>query len=282
MFSHTAYIIETLTNTHVGSGDTTFGVVDCLVQKDPVTQVPVFHSSSIKGALNDHMKENNLDDTQRKLIFGEAEDKPGEVKFYEARLITLPLRANRRVYYNCTSPSVMLDYIDTLKQFKGISVDVSKVENFFACMSEGFNENTDFYIFHNGTGEEIEDYDSGKWWQTEFTDDVKSQFKSLTGISIETVAVFRNNLFRDICSDSLPVIARNQLDNQGISENLFYEEVLPRRSRLWFIMGWPGNGSIDSTDFETKLKEIVQLGGNASVGYGATRFHKIQIGGAES
>ena len=33
MFIHNSYIIEALTNTHVGSGDTSFGTVDNLIRK---------------------------------------------------------------------------------------------------------------------------------------------------------------------------------------------------------------------------------------------------------
>ena len=80
MFIHKSYIIETLTNTHVGSGDTSFGTVDNLIQKDPVTSLPVFHSSSIKGAIKEHMENNykktEIPEAEFNLIFGEAEDKP--------------------------------------------------------------------------------------------------------------------------------------------------------------------------------------------------------------
>ena len=38
MYDHKSYLIETLTNTHVGGDDTGFSVADKVIQKDPVTE----------------------------------------------------------------------------------------------------------------------------------------------------------------------------------------------------------------------------------------------------
>ena len=69
----------------------------------------------------------------------------------------------------------------------------------------------------------------------------------------------------------LPVIARNNLEN-GISKNLWYEEVVPSDSRFTFMI-------IGPDELMTKLNEVitettVQIGANASVGYG---FCKITL-----
>ena len=48
-----AYLIECLTNMHVGSGGANYGVVDNLVQRDSVTNIPIINSSSLKGALRE-------------------------------------------------------------------------------------------------------------------------------------------------------------------------------------------------------------------------------------
>ncbi len=47
------YIIDCLTNMHVGSGETNFNIVDNQVQRDSVTEFPTINSSSLKGALRD-------------------------------------------------------------------------------------------------------------------------------------------------------------------------------------------------------------------------------------
>ncbi|HCC69061.1 MAG TPA: type III-B CRISPR module RAMP protein Cmr4, partial [Nitrospiraceae bacterium] len=230
MFSHTSYIIETLTNTHVGSGDTSFGTVDNLIQKDPVTSLPVFHSSSIKGAIKEHMENNYkgtaIPEAEFNLIFGEAEDKPGMVKFFDARLLTLPLRASKRVYYHCTSPDTVLDYLNALETFCKVTV-LDGLREFIAGIAYSDEK---FVVFNKDSSLEIEDYD--KYKGVPINNGVKDLIKKYIGIDPENLAVFKNEIFSDICKDSLPVIARNKIGEDGTSENLFYEEALPRRSRL--------------------------------------------------
>lgn len=70
-------------------------------------------------------------------------------------------------------------------------------------------------------------------------------------------------------ADELPVIARNYLDN-GISKNLWYEEVVPRESV--FVACFQAPDDILAKGLDGK---VVQLGGNATVGYGFCLFTKI-------
>jgi len=272
MYTHKVYIIETLTNTHVGSGDTNFGVVDNLIQKDPVTFLPVFNSSSLKGAIKEHMEDykgGEIPDADFYLIFGEAEDKPGVVKFYDARLLTLPLRASKQVFYHCTSPDTVLDYLNAIETFCKKAV-LQGLKNLF---KGGLNfSDKEFIIFNDNTTYtvEIEDYD--KCLRYPLANNLKNLIKDYIGITSETLAVFKKEIFSDICQNSLPVIARNKIGEDGTSENLFYEEVLPRRSRLWFMLGFDEKIPING-QFEAKLtSDLIQMGANASIGYGVTRI----------
>ena len=63
-------MIETLTNMHVGSGDTHFGIVDNLIQRSPVTKVPVIHSSGLKGSLREYFVEPKLSKDEIRDLFG--------------------------------------------------------------------------------------------------------------------------------------------------------------------------------------------------------------------
>jgi CRISPR-associated protein Cmr4 len=276
MFNNKSYIIETLTNTHMGSGDTSFGIVDKIIQKDPITFIPIFHSSSLKGAIKEHMEKDDRIKNEIKNIFGDKEDKPGYLKFYEARLVTLPLRSSRRVYYNATSPHTMINYLEALTLFDADPTgNAQKLKGLFENIAEAF-EPTDleFYIFNDDKDTFVEDYEKSKKWPS-ITDEQKQFFTYFTGgLSIDNLAVISDEIFKNLCSDSLPVIARNCIDEQGKSENLFYEEVLPRRSRLWFMVGFPQKNNITPV-FEEKLThDIIQMGACASIGYGATMIKK--------
>jgi CRISPR-associated protein Cmr4 len=73
-----------------------------------------------------------------------------------------------------------------------------------------------------------------------------------------------------LCSYVLPTIARNQLDN-GKSNNLWYEEFVPRESIFYFIVLIP-----DNEENELPIDgEVIQFGGNASVGYGYCKLTKV-------
>ena len=73
--------------------------------------------------------------------------------------------------------------------------------------------------------------------------------------------------------ESLPVIARNKLDENGISQNLWYEEYVPHHSVFYMIIITP--------DEDNKLDDlikgkVVQFGADASIGYGLMKIEKIE------
>lgn len=76
--------------------------------------------------------------------------------------------------------------------------------------------------------------------------------------------------FTTYCNDdALPIIARNCLEN-GESTNLWYEQVLPSLSVLATVIVTKESGQMDSLN-----EKIVQIGANATIGYGYCKFVKI-------
>lgn len=77
-------------------------------------------------------------------------------------------------------------------------------------------------------------------------------------------------VFKELCSDdSLPIIARNCLED-GESVNLWYEQVLPSQSVLAAIIMTP-----NADDLNVLNNKIVQIGANATIGYGYCLFKKL-------
>ena len=70
----------------------------------------------------------------------------------------------------------------------------------------------------------------------------------------------------------LPVVARNYLEN-GTSKNLWYEEFVPQQSVFGTIL----QGSAEHLDIVANAIEgkVVQLGANATVGYGYCLFTRV-------
>lgn len=74
-----------------------------------------------------------------------------------------------------------------------------------------------------------------------------------------------------LCSDdNLPIIARNVLDN-GESKNLWYEQVLPAETVLYTIIQEKGDDLAKALD-----GNIVQIGANATIGYGYCKFELLK------
>ena len=79
-----------------------------------------------------------------------------------------------------------------------------------------------------------------------------------------------NEKLSALCSDdNLPIIARNVLDN-GESKNLWYEQVLPAETVFYTIIQENGNELANALN-----GQIVQIGANATIGYGYCKFELI-------
>lgn len=292
MNTYNTYMIETLTNMHVGSGDTHFGIVDNLIQRNPVTNVPVIHSSGLKGSLREYFVEPKLSKDEIRDLFGadveeginEKSDQftntPGHLIFFEANMLTLPLRSNQNVYYNCISEEVLLDYLKFMKDFVKHDLNFDELKIFLRTMAFGTH---DFYYFNEAADLEIEDYTKSKKYDSTVPDSIKTFFFQYCKLDIEHLAFFDSTIFSRICKESIPVIARNYIKPDGTSGNLFYEEVLPRKTTLYFILGY--DSYLNQKDkesvknkFDTEFNKpgnIYQFGANYSIGYGFSKIEKV-------
>lgn len=293
MNTYQMYIIEALTNMHVGSGETHFGVIDNLIQRHPVTKIPIIHSSGIKGSLREFFENmNGFDKNHIRVLFGGSinisvsdtksglDFEPGHLIFFEAQLLTLPLRASENVYYSCTSVPVLLDYLEQLDNFLNAEKKTKDLKSWLENLQF---EDKDFIYFEGSNNLEIEDYTNGKKINN-VDNSIKGALQNLCRIDIKKLAIFDKDIFTRICTDSIPVIARNQIKDDGTSGNLFYEEILPRKSTLFMIIGYDAylnnDGKTAKGDFEKVIKNnsyMFQFGANYSIGYGFSKLHQINV-----
>ena len=273
MFTHPLDMIETLTHMHVGSGDANFGVVDRLIQRDAVTGYPAIHASSLKGALKEYCEYRNKTDenpaaTFIAQTFG-SDDKAGNLRFIEAQLLCVPMRSDVRPYYLCTSPTALRQFLECAETF-GLSLPNTDALDKAAKYSGDTIAITDKKA-------QIEEHEAKGTGSIDF--------KALEDLLGGPAALVPDTLFSQLLRD-LPVIARNHLDN-GESKNLWYEEVLPRKSRLYTVVGEPDYVNKDDEDLKNHFKRFrrylsdgipIQIGANASVGYGLCRFREVSRG----
>ncbi len=275
-FTSHLYTIEALTNLHPGSGDVNYSTVDKTVQRDPATGYPTIHSSSLKGALRKYFEEETDMGDRVTYIFGdrpengsqEAEQK-GAYRFFSAQLLSLPLRSNYRPYYQALSNGTLetltklCEYLLSPKQFTfGDALEKLKLPEDAAT--------TLCYVLDTVDGPiSVEGYPAMEAQHVSTVPDTLSEFIDKRPV------LFSSRDLSQITKNQLPVIARNQLDN-GESKNLWYEEVLPRMTKFYFFVQVPQIGKNHFTDFEKELNnKIVQIGANASIGYGYCLIKKI-------
>ena len=273
MFTHTLYLIENLTHMHVGSGDANFGTVDRLIQRDAITNYPSIHASSLKGALKEYCEHRNQGDenpaeTFIAQTFG-SDERAGNLRFVEAQLLCVPMRSDTRPYYLCTSPTALSQFRECVETF-GLSLPQAEALG-KAAAYEGKT------IAIADEKAQIEEFNAQK------ADGI--DLKALETLFGGPTALVSDALFSEMLRD-LPVIARNQLNN-GESKNLWYEEVLPRKSRLYTIVGDPDYVNENDEDLKNHFKRFhrylsdgtpIQIGANASVGYGLCRFQEVGRG----
>ena len=153
-------------------------------------------------------------------------------------MLTIPVRATKGegAYYLVTTENAVARYQEVNSIFLGKAVDVAVSE------------------------------DSGK---------------EAEGIALKKKAVIEGKEVYLVTEDEfrkmpLPVLARNCLEN-GISKNLWYEEVVPHKSVFAFPVVAADSDKSLLEYFISKVNgQIIQFGGNASIGYGLCKVTVLE------
>jgi CRISPR-associated RAMP protein, cmr4 family len=264
-----------VTNLHMGSGEANFNFIDNQVQRDPITEYPNMHSSGIKGALREFFDGIESKDYVRE-IFGsenaEKEDnKQGSVSFIEGKLLSIPVRSNKKSYFMGTTIEIIREYVEFSNLFGKNTENLKEIKEELEKIHKKLTEagKKVCVLGNEEKGLLIESFENN---EIDFyaENDVLSKV-----LGIKDIVVIKEENFKDEISKRLPVIARNQLEN-GVSKNLWYEEVVPRETV--FYTGLVNSQDIDKfEDFCKKLEEnLVQIGANATIGYGFTKFEEVK------
>ncbi|WP_148880177.1 RAMP superfamily CRISPR-associated protein [Streptococcus sp. Marseille-P7376] len=125
------FVIECITNLHVGNGDVNFNIIDNEVERDVVTGFPTINSSGVKGALRSFFEENKLSKINE--IFGSENSKvttSGALKFLSANLLALPIRSisgGDKPYSIHAPKTACEDFKQTLKNFQLENVSIAEI-----------------------------------------------------------------------------------------------------------------------------------------------------------
>ena len=270
--TNNTWLIRAISNLHPGSGDADFGVIDKHVQRDPVTQLPIIFASSIKGALRELFETNEALKGSVKKIFGSDAGnnthQQGSYRFYDAHLLALPVRSDHHFYYLATCPDLISDFVQYLETYADSAAEeLKKVVTILDESTIALNKPK--YLGENHETISLEEYEGT---HLEVENGVLNTINKYFGTN--RIALFHATDFQRIAKE-LPTVARNYLNN-GVSKNLWYEEIIPRESRFYCSISTIdgdlalANGLKDST-----IENLVQIGGNATVGYGLCEMKKL-------
>lgn len=255
MDKNNVWFITTKTNLHVGNENTSsYGLIDLAVQRNVTTGLPCINSSSLKGALSEYASHKGLTPLQRIGIFGSdktkenKDTKKGQYTFFDANILFLPVQDENNLYHLETSH-------DVIKRFK--------------------NQLGLFGVYFKDGNEELDD------------DSVLKILKET--LQIQKVVKFAepdDAKFIEWCSDdNLPIIARNVLEN-GESKNLWYEQVVPAETVFYTVID-DNDASIKKHENDEKGEKkvlekmmknasFIQIGANATIGYGYCKFTNLK------
>lgn len=269
-----AYLIQCITNLHVGSGDASYGIVDKLVQRDTIFNYPTIHASSLKGSLREHFESVwGKTDQKTNLIFGKRtnndnDTESGNLNFLNADLVALPVRCSHRQF----ALTFCLQNVEFVNEKAKMIINKELLKQPTETDKLFTNDVPESSIF-------LEDDELQKVTHS-------TPFPGIVAIDNFTAfdqqyAVVSEDKFRNY-AENLPVIARNRLDED---KNLWYEEVVPHQT-IFITYMVPKQGLLDNTTFSEFEKELlekpIQIGANSSIGYGLCKFHKIKFKNTES
>jgi len=265
------YHLKTISNTHVGSGQSSYGIVDNIVQKDYLTSFPCMNSTSLKGAMREWIDKGLGKKSEAIAIFGSSNEKDDNSKtnqagshhFFQASLLSFPMRSNKVGFFNVTCPAIISELSIYLESF-GITQYKTELA---ALLNIVIQENSPI-SFRQMIGAIIEKH-TIKTIASPANIAYSNNLKQLFG---DNLVIMHNDTFSEIIK-KLPIITRNNLEN-GQSTNLFYEEVVPRETHFGFLVGYKESASA-LFSAQISNKSAVQIGANATVGYGFCELSKL-------
>ena len=261
---------------HSGTGRNE-GAIDLPVAREAATDYPYVPGSGMKGALRDYSCEywKNGDTGKTDRCFGKEDaENAGGVLVSDARLLLLPVRSLTSAYKWLTCPLVLERLRRDLKR-SGSSITIPNVASPADGRYLGADNGTLYleertFQRDNGLPEEL------AVALTKFIAD-----DSTAERLARHLVILHDNNFNWFARYALSVQARNVLDDNKKSKNLWYEESLPPDTLMYSMLGertsTSDSGIGDLKDLLT-AHPYLQTGGSETVGHGW--FHvKVMDGG---
>jgi len=306
------FFIYTETPTHVGSGSE-LGYVDLPIQREKHSNFPKIESSGLKGALRSVFERDESLKENVKYIFGpdEGDLHAGAIGFLDARILLFPVKSAKGIFGWITCPYVLGRFKEDIslcneswiKELDGIDMigPNSIVEDSNLILNKEDKavilEEYSFKVKSNAKLQQFSDwladvvFPKNQNGQNDLYRVFREKMK-------KDIMVISDDDFRDFTEMSTEVITRTRIDpDKGTVQNgaLFNEEYVPENT-VFYSLALASILFIDEAEKEKikkekskadedfvldyffggiKKHEIVQIGGNATIGKGIVRIGAI-------
>lgn len=230
-----------------------------------------------------------------KLLPDNEKEFSGCLGISDARLFLFPVKSMKGVFAWITCPKVLRQFEMDIKGYftpfniNGIPSSIGDNE----CYTQGkgllINDKyviLEEYTFENKSLKEkitINDCSLGEWLVNNGIVQANNYWEEKIKSSI---VILSDDAFKDFVNLSTEVITRNKINNitgTAADTGLFTEEYLPAESILYsMILAAPefkkdGLSACEVVDFFTKIPNVVQIGGSATLGKGITRTQFLTV-----
>ncbi len=242
------------------------------MQREKHTEYPAVFSSAMKGSLRCFFEWSRSSETDINSIFGtEGSDQrdsvSGKVVFTDAKILLFPVRSSEGVFKWVTCPFVIerlkrdLKYIDIDRDNTSVKIDGYNGKSFKPYNSKVILEDFPITITEDS---QVLDFINILTTPHFNTDTLKGR-----------LVIVSDDVFKTLVTTATQIIARNVLDNDTKkSNNLWYEEVVPADAVFYTIMkpAYRESNDVMSTLNNGIAGQILQIGGNETIGYGFVKM----------
>lgn len=297
---------------HAGSGND-LGIVDLPIQREKETGFPKIEASGLKGSFRENFEEIfGQDDENLNFAFGPINNNDSYASalgFTDARILLFPVKSMKGVYVYITCEKVLhrflldLNYVEIDDKFTIPQKNTVPTSSNLIIEGKDGSENVSLEEYTFKINEDDKCKKLGEWLSKNIVPE-GGLFNYMREKVKRDIIVVDDNDFSDFVNLSTEVITRTKIDSKtGTVEDgaLFTEEFLPAETVMYSLaLASPiftdenkkpnifkAEESKDKGKKEAQkvmdyfiknLKEVIQIGGDATLGKGITRIKFFEQG----
>lgn len=237
------------------------GAIDLPVAREAATDYPVIAGSSLKGAIKDKAEQDKPTGLDIELVFGK-QDSAGQILVSDARLLLLPVRSLSGSYKWVTSPHLIERLARDLARS---GRDADKPPEVSSVSAKHFlGDGTGVMYLEERRFERqgpLPENIAAVLGKLVAHDQTRNRLAS-------QVVVLNDDDFTWFARYGLAIQARNVLDENKKSQNLWYEETVPPDALFYALIAGRNAEAVAAIKNLITAKPYLQAGGNETVGQG--------------